>query len=199
MGLHVKLPDRSVLFDEGQPVSSVFVVCEGRLKLSSTSREGRTMILRIAGPGDVLGLSAILSGQHHEVTAEAIEPVGLKSIRAADFLAFFEEFSEVSKRAAKVAAREYQDAYVDARRLALSGSAQAKLAHLLLNWFHACPETDAAKINMTLTHEELANLCGVARETVTRTLNQFERDGLIQRRGVSLRLSNAEGLERISG
>src|SRR5271170_4436716 len=74
IGAHLNLPGRSIIFEESQPANSVFVVCTGQLKLSAMSREGRTMILRIAGPGDVLGLSATLSDLPHEVTAETLAP-----------------------------------------------------------------------------------------------------------------------------
>ena len=62
------------LFSEGDPARNVFVICFGQVKISSTSRDGKTMILKIAGPGDVMGLSAVLANVPHEVTAEAIEP-----------------------------------------------------------------------------------------------------------------------------
>src|SRR5208282_1630322 len=66
------------LFTEGDPTRNVFVICSGLAKISSTSRDGKTMILKIAAPGDVMGLSAALSGVPHEVTAEVIEPLQVK-------------------------------------------------------------------------------------------------------------------------
>ena len=66
------------LFNEGDAARNVFVICFGQVKISSTSRDGKTMILKIAGPGDVMGLSAVLANVPHEVTAEAIEPCQVK-------------------------------------------------------------------------------------------------------------------------
>src|SRR5271170_682080 len=57
IGMHVALPGRAVVFSESQASKTVFIVCEGQLKLSASSSGGRTMILRLAGPGDLLGLS----------------------------------------------------------------------------------------------------------------------------------------------
>jgi CRP/FNR family cyclic AMP-dependent transcriptional regulator len=198
LGLHISFPSQVAVFEESQPVSNVFVVCSGRLKLSTTSREGRTMILRLAGPGDILGLSAALSNQCHEVTAETIEPTQLKSVRRADFLSLLEDFSEVGQKAAKVVALEYRAAYLDARRLAISGSASGKLAQLLLEWADTsgCGKQDL-RFTMTLTHEELASMCGVSRETITRLLNQFERDGLIDRHGASMIIRDSSGLDQL--
>ena len=72
IGTHLSFPGRIIVFEEGGPANSIFVVCNGQLKLSTTSREGRTLILKIAGPGDVLGLSATLNHMPNEVTAETL-------------------------------------------------------------------------------------------------------------------------------
>jgi CRP/FNR family cyclic AMP-dependent transcriptional regulator len=191
IGVPMSLPGRSILFEEGQRANSVFVLCEGQLKLSTTSREGRTMILRLAGPGDVLGLSATVGNLPHEVTAETLEPTYLKSVRKDDFLEFLENFAEAGQNAARTLAKEYHDVFLDARRLALSGSAAGRLAQLLTEWAHsaACGKPEL-RFTMALTHEELASMAGTSRETVTRLLNQFERDKLITRRGASLTITN---------
>ena len=199
IGTHVSFPGRAVVFEEGQRVTGVFIVCTGQLKLLSTSREGRTMILRLAGPGDVLGLSAMLNDVPHEVTAETIEPTQLKSVRSADFLQFLEAYGEVGQKTSKTLAREYREVFLDARRLALSGSAAGRLAQLLLEWANtaACGKPEL-RFTMALTHEELANMAGTSRETVTRLLNQFDRDLLITRRGSSITILNAAGLSLLA-
>ena len=56
-------PGGSVLFMEGQQARGAFVLCSGRVKLSTTSREGKILILKIAAPGEVLGLSAVISSR----------------------------------------------------------------------------------------------------------------------------------------
>jgi len=199
IGTHLNMPARTIVFEESEPVRSVFVVCSGQLKLSAVSKEGKTMILRIAGPGDVLGLSAALSDIPYEVTAETLEPTRLKNVRRGEFLQFLEEHGEASQRAAKTIAKEYHTVFLDARRLALSGSAAGKLAQLLLEWANtaACGEPEL-RFTMALTHEELANMAGTSRETVTRLLNQFERDHLINRHGSSLTILDSPGLELLA-
>lgn len=196
IGMHVSFPSRSVVFEEGQRVRGVFVVCSGQLKLSTTSKDGHTMILRLAGAGDVLGLSATINNLPYEVTAETLEPTRLKNVRGSEFLQFLEANSEVGKNAAKSLAKEYREVFLDARRLALSGSAAGRLSRLLLEWANtaACGKPEL-RFTMALTHEELANMAGTSRETVTRLLNQFERDGLITRRGASLTIVDPTRLD----
>lgn len=186
----------ATIFEEETPVASVYVLCHGRVKLFSTSRQGKTLILKIALPGDVLGLGAVLSGTHYEVTAEAIEPTQLKTIPRTDFLAFIHRYGDASLNAAQALSAEYRTAFFDARRLALSVSAASRLASLLLEWgraaAHGKPEM---RFTMALTHEELANLIGTSRETVTRMLGKFKRDKLIVVRGATIVILAPEKLE----
>jgi hypothetical protein len=85
IGAHSTLPRGAKLFQENSPSQGVFVICSGQVKLSCTSREGRTLILKIAMPGDVLGLGAVISGSKYEVTAETVQPAEIKSIRREEF------------------------------------------------------------------------------------------------------------------
>ncbi len=199
IGTPVSLPGRATLFQESERANAIFVVCTGQLKLTTTSKDGRTMILRLALPGDVLGLSAALGDMPYEVTAETVEPSSLRSVRKADFLSFLSEFSEVGEKTSSSIAREYRAVYLDARRLALSSSAAGRLAQLLFDWATtaACGKPDL-RFTMALTHEELASMAGTSRETVTRLLNQFERDHLITRRGVSITIINPSGLSELA-
>jgi CRP/FNR family transcriptional regulator len=199
MGVQANLPKGAKLFHEGGSSSGVFVICTGQVKLSCTSKEGKTLILKIAMAGDVLGLGAVISGSPYEVTAETIEPTQIKSIRRTDFLSFIQKHGQASLHAAKALSEEYKAAFFDARRLALSGSVAGKLAAVLLDWGRAasCGKSEM-RFTMALTHEELANLVGSSRETITRTLGRFKREKLIQIRGATVLILSPEKLERLS-
>jgi CRP/FNR family transcriptional regulator, cyclic AMP receptor protein len=187
------------LFAEGDPARNVFVICFGQVKISSTSRDGKTMILKIAGPGDVMGLSAALAGVPYEVTAEAIEPCQVKTVRKQEFVDFLGRHGIASMHAAQSLSSEYLTVFHDAKRLALSGSAAGRLARLLLDWGRsaACGKPEI-KFTMALTHEEIANMAGTSRETVTRLLNQFRRDQWIVIKGTSLTIAKPDQLERLT-
>ena len=190
----------SILFRENSRSDGVFILCTGQVKLSCTSKEGKTLILKIAMPGDVLGLGAVISQSQYEVTAETIQPAEIKSIRREDFIAFLEKYGEGSLHAAKAISDDYKAAFFDARRLALSGSAGAKLAGVLLDWGKsaaACGKFEM-RFTMALTHEELANMIGTSRETVTRTLAKFKREHLIQIKGSSILILAPSLLEQLS-
>ena len=187
------------LFTEGDAARNVFVICFGQVKISSTSRDGKTMILKIAGPGDVMGLSAVLANVPHEVTAEAIEPCQVKTVRKQEFVDFLGRHGIASMHAAQSLSGEYLTVFHDAKRLALSGSAAGRLARLLLDWGRSTANgKPEIRFTMALTHEELANLVGCSRETMTRMLGRFKREKLIQIHGVSILILSPEKLERIS-
>jgi CRP/FNR family transcriptional regulator len=196
LGSLAEVESGTKIFDEETPVDCVFVLCHGRVKLSATSRQGKTLILRIASPGDVLGLGATLSGLNHEVTAEAIEPTQVKRIAREDFLDFVRKHGDASLNAAQVLSGEYRSAFFDVRRLALSDSSAGRLASILLEWGRAAnsgqPEM---RFKMALTHEDLASLIGTTRETVTRILSKFKRDKLIQVRGATVVIMDPQKLE----
>jgi CRP/FNR family transcriptional regulator len=87
----------------------------------------------------------------------------------------------------------------DAKRLALSGSAAGRLARLLLDWGRSSSlNKPELRFTMALTHEEIANMAGTSRETVTRLLNQFRRDKWIIIKGASLTIVQPDQLERLT-
>jgi CRP/FNR family cyclic AMP-dependent transcriptional regulator len=200
IGVETSFAKGTTLFDEGGRSGGVFVVCTGQVKLFCTSKEGKTLILKIAMPGDVLGLGAVISGSAYEVTAETLQPTQIKSIRREEFLAFLEKHGEGSLHAAKALSDDYKSAFFDARRLALSGSSAGRLAGVLLEWGKtaaSCGKFEM-RFTMALTHEELANMVGSSRETVTRMLTRFKRDQLIQVHGSSILILAPELLERLA-
>src|SRR5438045_606054 len=79
-------PKSSILFVEGEQPRGVFILCSGRAKLTTSSSEGKTLIVKIAEPGEVLGASATILGKPYEVSGETIEPAQLNFIKRDDFL-----------------------------------------------------------------------------------------------------------------
>lgn len=198
LGDSMLVPAGTQILREGFEADKVFVVCSGQVKLTVTSRDGRVLILRIAGPGDMLGMAAALKQSQYESTAEALEPTELKVMPRVEFLRFMEEFQEVGQNSARTIAAEYQSAVLSARRVALSGSAAGKLASVLVEWAHrVSPAGSALRFTMSLTHEELANMAGLSRETVTRLLGRFKGEGWIRVAGSTIEIVDEVGMERL--
>ncbi|MFZ0636835.1 MAG: Crp/Fnr family transcriptional regulator [Candidatus Acidiferrales bacterium] len=189
-------PESAILFLEKQESRGVFVLCEGEVKLSISSSEGKTLILRIAKPGEILGLMAVLSGKPYEVSAETLRPSQIAFVRRDDFLRFMAQHPEASAGMVRQLSSNYHGACEQLRSVGLSLSAHEKLAKLLLDWSAGAEQTTlGSRITMPLTHEEIAEFIGSTRETVTRTLSDFRNRHLVTLKGSTLMISNRAGLE----
>jgi CRP/FNR family transcriptional regulator len=194
--------DLALLCLEGQPPRGVFVLCTGRAKLSTTSSEGKSMILRIAEPGEVLGLTAAVSGTPYEATVETLEPSQANFISQTEFLRFLQEYPDVGLRVARQLTHNCKCAYDEIRSLGLSNSVPEKLAKLILQWAEHPLELSVKKphetaICVTLTQEEIAQLTGTSRETVSRILAVFRRKGWLRVKGATWTILNRRQLESL--
>ncbi len=113
-------PGGAVLFQEGEPADGIFLLCGGRVRLSVGSSRGDTLLLRSAGPGEILGLSATLIGQGHEVTAETTTPSRLVFIQRKEFLRYLQEHSDVCMQVVQSLSNDVHAAYTRVRMLGLA-------------------------------------------------------------------------------
>ena len=168
----VVFPERSVIFLEGQSSRGIFMLCDGQAKLLGTARDGETFIFRIAKPGEVLGLHAVVTGKPYEATAETMEPCRLNFVNRDNFLRFLKEHGDACLQAAQHISRECQDAYEVVRSIGLSRSVSGRVAKFLLT---SATDGQVKKgvvcARLALTHEEIAQITGTSRETITRILD----------------------------
>jgi CRP/FNR family transcriptional regulator len=191
-------PKSAVLFIEGQQPRGVFVLCAGKVKLSTSSKEGKRIITKLSSPGDVLGLNATMSNRPYEVTAEMVEPGQANFIARDAFVSFLRHHGEVAVRVAEQLSRNYYTAYEEIKTLGLTTSPSEKFAKLLLTW--SSESKDAAKstqLRMTLTHEEIAEMIGTTRETVSRLFSEFKKKQLVNVKGAMLTIKNKQALEEM--
>jgi CRP/FNR family cyclic AMP-dependent transcriptional regulator len=191
-------PKSAMLFIEGQLPRGVFVLCTGRAKLSTSSTEGKTVILNLAEAGDVLGLNATISNKPYELTAEMVEPGQANFIPRDALLQFLRENGEIALRVAEQLSRNYYSAFEEVRMLGLATSPSEKLAKLLLSWSAGTAKSaDPSHIKLTLTHEEIAEMIGTTRETVSRLFSEFKKKQLLQLNGATLIIRNKPALEKM--
>lgn len=193
-------PKGATLFLEGQAARGVFILCAGRVKLYTSSKDGKSLIARIASPGEILGLPATLTGKGYELTAEVIEPAQVNFIARADFLNFLRENGEAALRVAQQLGETYHGAIAEMRSIGLSSSAAEKLARFLVDW---CASHGNGKgelrSTLTLTHEEIAQMIGASRETVTRLFTAFKKKQLVEIKGSTLIVRDKVALEKLAG
>lgn len=173
-----------VIFDEGAPCHSVFSICEGNAKLLATSKEGRVLLMRVAGPGEMLGLAEAVLHAPYETSAVAVESSILAVIPRETFLRFISSYPEACVKLTVALSEQYRHAQREEKFLGFGEPATTRLARLLLEWAAERGEVteDGIYIPLHMSHSDLAQAIGVTRETVTRVLGSLVHGGLIERR-----------------
>ena len=191
-------PSGAVLFAEAQVPRGVFIVRRGRVKLSICGSDGRTLILRMVEAGDPMGVAAVVSGRQYEATAETQEPSEISFLRANDLLRLMRLHGELALWVTQHISADYATTCREIRDLILSDSASEKLARLLVGWLDQNAEArNPSQMKMVLTHEEIGQMIGTSRETVSRLFAGFKKQRLIQQSGSTLVIPNRIALESL--
>lgn len=192
-------PEGAMIFMEGESARGVYIVCQGRVKLLTTNSEGKTLIVKLARPGEILGLYATISGVKLEVTAETLQPTQLGFVAREDFLRYIKQQGDACLHVAQHLGHDCHAAYEVIRSIALSNSVPEKLARLLLEWTIGAPESNGmVRVKLALTHEEMAQLIGCSRESVSRSLGEFKKQRLLELNGSTLLVRNKVALESLA-
>lgn len=191
-------PTGAVLFAEGQAARGVFIVRRGRVKLSICGSDGRTLILRMVEPGCPLGVASVVSGRPYEATAETQEPSEISFLRHTDLLRLMRLRGEVALWVTQHISQDYAATCREIRDLILSDSASEKLARLLVGWLDQnALAGKPSQMKLALTHEEIGQMIGTSRETVSRLFAGFKKQRLIEQNGSTLVIPNRLALESL--
>jgi len=107
----------TVLFAEGRPVRGIYILCDGRARLSICADTGRRLTLRVAGPGEVLGLGAALSNTPYETTAELLDNSQVVFVRSKELIKFLRENREVCLQIVHMLSQDLHSAYERVRNI----------------------------------------------------------------------------------
>jgi CRP/FNR family transcriptional regulator len=196
--LTTSYPTGAVLFAEAQAPRGVFIVRRGRVKLSICGSDGRTLILRIVNAGCPLGVAAVVSGRQYEATAETQEPSEISFLRQNDLVRLMRLHGEFALWVTQHISQDYASTCREIRDLILSDSASEKLARLLVGWLDQnTTSKNPSQVKLALTHEEIGQMIGSSRETVSRLLAGFKKQHLIQQTGSTLVIPDRLALESL--
>jgi CRP/FNR family transcriptional regulator, cyclic AMP receptor protein len=184
------------LFDEGSPIHELMIVCDGAAALTFSTPLGAVMMLGLSEPGEVLGLSSALSGHGHEVAADALETTRVAAIRRPDFLLFLEQFPSAAINAGTQLSHKVNRAYDKIRMIGSGLSVAQRLAGWLLR-MHGNQGRNGGAVTIALTHERIAQLLGVSRESVTRSLSDLRKRGALEVRGIQYYVRDPEYLRSL--
>src|SRR3954463_10309955 len=123
-----KVPRGEVLFQEGRLPRGIFVLCEGRAKLSVCSEAGKRLMLRVAGPGEVLGLSATMSGKPYEITAEVLDNAQVAFVKRKELLRFLRDHREACMQVVHLLSQDLHIAFDRVRTVGLTRTRRSRIA-----------------------------------------------------------------------
>ena|ERR1019366_3844506 len=113
-------PKGALLFAEGRQPRGVYVLCDGRAKLTVCSENGKRLLVRVSGPGDVMGLGAAITGTNHELNAELLDTSRVAFIRRKDLIAFLREYPEICMRIVRTLSKDLHGAYERVRNVGMA-------------------------------------------------------------------------------
>lgn len=191
-----RFPRRSTIFMEGEKGNYVVLIVAGIVKISRSSSDGRVKTLALLRAKDFFGEMALfLPGRERSATAEAMTECRLITIDTGDFEKLLKEFPGISLRIIQTLAHRLQAANRQIKTLAL-GDSHSKLADLLIWLKEEFEAPGGAPPLIPLTHQELADLAGLSRETTTRLLNELEHQGVVKLKSRQVALTDFDALKR---
>ncbi|SDY81401.1 response regulator [Hymenobacter psychrophilus] len=183
------------IFHAGDEALRAYLVRSGRVKTVHSTAAGKELITEFYGPGEFFGYLPLLDGTPHSDTAVTVEETELVYLPKADFLALLLAHPEVSQQFIRLLAGR-----VRTRELQLLGMAfdslRRRVATALLLLHARADATPAAGI--TISREDLAALVGTPPESLSRTLNEFRQEGLVELTPGNVRLLHPDKFRRVT-
>lgn len=188
----------ALLFAEGEKSRGVYVLCQGRVKLTIGTGD-RTLVAAMCMPGQILGLPSCISNQPYQFTAEVMEPCQVNYARREDFMRFLETYPEASARAAQRVGENLHDVLNLIHTIGLAHSATERLARFFL-LISDSTETHAAgkRLDLGFTQRELAQTIGATRETACRVLNIFRKLNVVTLEGSTVVIQDRAALRELA-
>lgn len=179
------------LFAQGEPAKGIFLIRSGNVKVWIGSSQGKQSILRIGKAGDVLGLHSALSSASYHASAQMLDAGSVSFMSQREFARYMNESESFSSALMRTVGHQFGQ-LVSHVRLLLSGSVKEKLAKLIVQWANDFGEetSEGTRIPNLLTHEEIAQIIGASRETVTRLLSTLRRKQIVKTNNGSLWILN---------
>ena len=170
-----------VVFLEEETGKYMYIVLAGKVKVTKSTSGGKENLLAIHQTGDFFGEMALLDGKTAPATVSAMEDCRIVSIAAHDFHTILMRNEKVVQQIIHVLCTRLRQSWGQLQKLTY-GSAEARIGAGLMQLArrHGVQDSRGIIINLRITHQELAEMVGTARETVTRTLASLKRDGIIQ-------------------
>jgi CRP-like cAMP-binding protein len=173
------LPRGATVFHQYDNGGGLYLILSGSVKITRTGRDGRDVTVAVLNEGNFFGEMSLLDGQPRSATATALLPTRLLVLDREHFQRYVLAQSRIVAKLLRELSKRLRGADQAIENLAL-GSVHDRLFHLLGHLGRRSPlKNGIGVVERSPTHQELAEMVGSSRETVTRTLAGMEKAGLI--------------------
>ena len=195
----LELAAGETVFHEGMPSFGLYILCEGKIKVAKHTRGGHSQILKLLGPGEILGEKTLFDGETYTCYAKTLEPSRLMFIPRDDFLAFVRRHPEVAIRLVEKLARELK-AFGDKLVEIASRSAKERVARVLLELARAFGKKtpEGLDIGLELQRAELAEMASISTETAIRILSELSDRGIVALQGHRIIIRKPDSLRAMA-
>lgn len=182
-----EVPGDEILFFENESGEAIYLILSGIVKISKISASGREKTLAILESGDFFGEMSLLDGGTRSATAQVLQKARLLVIHRQDFLRVLHNYPGIASKIISVLSRRLRETNRQLEN-AYFKTVTEKVKDLLRKIGREKGEEveTGTLIEQRLTHQELANLVGASRESITRTLNDLQAEGWLEIKGKSL-------------
>ncbi len=195
----LELDEGQLVFYEGLPAHGLYILCEGKIKVAKRLKGGRSQILKLLAPGEVLGEKTLFDQETYTCYAKALEPSRLMFIAREDFLAFMRKYPDVAFRLIEKLSRELK-AFGDKLVEISAYSAKERMARVLLELARAFGQRtpEGLDLGVELPRSEIAEMAGVTTETAVRILSEFRDRGILALPGRRIVILKPEELQAMA-
>jgi len=191
-----RYPRKKVLFLEGYPVTDLIIVCAGRLRLFRDTLEGKEIILRWAGPGDLIGYVGLFAQVPFDLSGLVEDEGWLRRLSLAQLRRLAHQDAGLYERLLAYICWAHHELRQDYGLLLSKGSPRVRLARLLLNLSSSANGSPDGHLHLSV--EKLARKLGRSRQMVSELLAELRRDGMIIGRGAKINIRDSEALKKLA-
>ncbi|SCN21528.1 cAMP regulatory protein [Clostridium sp. N3C] len=182
------------IYLEGDKAEKLFIVNEGRVKVVKLSESGKEQIIRVLGPGEFMGELSLFTHAPLNNNSEALETTTVCIIDGRQIETFIERRPSIALKILKEISIRLEKAENQIQALTIQ-DVEHRLANALLTMAN-----DENLVNLAISKKDLASHMGMSRETLSRKLTSFEKQGWIKQEGQrKIKIINREALERVLG
>ncbi len=196
---HVSYKKREMIFSEGERSEWLYIVIEGKVKITKLSNDGKEIILELIQEKELFGAVAVFKDFPYPANGVSMEPTQVLRISRKDLLKLLDRYPNIMLTLASIMADRVKDSYEMIKSIALE-CVESRIASLLLKLADktASVRDRGLVIDIKLTRQDIADMVGTTVETSIRTFSKFKKEGLISERNGRIVIKNRLGMEMYS-